>query len=91
MVWCFQVACDEDFTWQIGRDVFFDLVDHDKVRSFRIPKLMPFNFFKVQNHGKPFFFSYSVRNNPLFSLLLSNFFFPTHTLMESINDVKSLD
>ncbi|KAL8483441.1 hypothetical protein ACS0TY_026223 [Phlomoides rotata] len=43
-----KVACDEDFTWQIGRDVFFDLVDHDKVRSFRVQKLMPFNIFKEE-------------------------------------------
>ncbi|GFP97183.1 ubiquitin carboxyl-terminal hydrolase 12 [Phtheirospermum japonicum] len=43
-----KVACDEDFTWQIGRNVFFDLVDHDKVRSFRVQKLMPFNIFKEE-------------------------------------------
>ncbi|KAI3461224.1 hypothetical protein Pfo_017887 [Paulownia fortunei] len=43
-----KVACDEDFAWQIGRDVFFDLVDHDKVRSFRVQKLMPFNIFKEE-------------------------------------------
>ncbi|KAL0418388.1 UNVERIFIED_CONTAM: Ubiquitin carboxyl-terminal hydrolase 13 [Sesamum radiatum] len=42
-----RVACDEDFAWQIGRDVFFDLVDHDKIRSFRVQKLMPFNNFKA--------------------------------------------
>ncbi|KAL0390709.1 UNVERIFIED_CONTAM: Ubiquitin carboxyl-terminal hydrolase 12 [Sesamum calycinum] len=42
-----KVACDEDFAWQIGRDVFFDLVDHDKIRSFRVQKLMPFNNFKA--------------------------------------------
>lgn len=46
----FQVACDEDFVSQIGRDVFFDLVDHEKVRSFRVQKLMPFNVFKVCRH-----------------------------------------
>ncbi|KAL0460854.1 UNVERIFIED_CONTAM: Ubiquitin carboxyl-terminal hydrolase 12 [Sesamum latifolium] len=43
-----KVACDEDFAWQIGRDVFFDLVDHEKVRSFRVQKLMPFNNFKEE-------------------------------------------
>ncbi|KAL3620232.1 ubiquitin carboxyl-terminal hydrolase 13 [Castilleja foliolosa] len=43
-----KVACDEDFARQIGRNVFFDLVDHDKVRSFRIQKLMPFNIFKEE-------------------------------------------
>lgn len=45
-----QVATDEDFRRQIGRDVFFDLVDHDKVRSFRVQKLMPFNIFKVYKY-----------------------------------------
>ncbi|CAA0824349.1 Ubiquitin carboxyl-terminal hydrolase 13 [Striga hermonthica] len=43
-----KVACDEDFAWQIGRNVFFDLVDHDKVRSFRVQKAMPFNIFKEE-------------------------------------------
>lgn len=43
-----KVACDEDFFWQIGRNIFFDLVDHEKVRSFRVQKLMPFNVFKEE-------------------------------------------
>ncbi|KAL6499702.1 ubiquitin carboxyl-terminal hydrolase 13 [Orobanche gracilis] len=43
-----KVACDEDFARQIGTSVFFDLVDHDKVRSFRVQKLMPFNIFKEE-------------------------------------------
>ncbi|KAE9447955.1 hypothetical protein C3L33_20144, partial [Rhododendron williamsianum] len=42
-----KVARDEDLLEQIGRDIYFDLVDHDKVRSFRIQKQMPFNLFKV--------------------------------------------
>lgn len=42
-----QVARDEDLAEQIGRDIYFDLVDHDKVRSFRIQKQMPFYLFKV--------------------------------------------
>ncbi|KAF7143600.1 hypothetical protein RHSIM_Rhsim05G0178300 [Rhododendron simsii] len=42
-----RVARDEDLLEQIGRDIYFDLVDHDKVRSFRIQKQMPFNLFKV--------------------------------------------
>lgn len=42
-----QVARDEDLREQIGKDIFFDLVDHDKVHSFRIQKQMPFNLFKV--------------------------------------------
>ncbi|CAN6577228.1 unnamed protein product [Malus baccata var. baccata] len=41
-----KVARDEDLTEQIGRDIYFDLVDHDKVRNFRIQKQMPFNLFK---------------------------------------------
>ncbi|XP_047982846.1 ubiquitin C-terminal hydrolase 13-like isoform X2 [Salvia hispanica] len=47
-----KVVCDEDFVWQIGRNVFFDLVDHDKVRSFRVQKLMPFNVFKEEVANK---------------------------------------
>ncbi|XP_030520703.1 ubiquitin C-terminal hydrolase 12-like [Rhodamnia argentea] len=43
-----KVARDEDLAEQIGRDIYFDLVDHDKVRSFRIPKQMPFNNFKEE-------------------------------------------
>ncbi|CAL5343071.1 unnamed protein product [Camellia sinensis] len=42
-----KVARDEDLLEQLGRDVYFDLVDHDKVRSFRIQKQTPFNLFKV--------------------------------------------
>ncbi|RZC81915.1 hypothetical protein C5167_044494 [Papaver somniferum] len=41
-----KVARDEDLFKQIGRDIYFDLVDHDKVCSFRIQKQMPFNLFK---------------------------------------------
>ncbi|XP_031094460.1 ubiquitin carboxyl-terminal hydrolase 12-like [Ipomoea triloba] len=43
-----KVARDEDLRNQIGRDIFFDLVDHDKVRSFRVQKQMPFNVFKEE-------------------------------------------
>ena len=42
-----KVARDADLFEQIGKDIFFDLVDHDKVRSFRIQKQMPFGLFKV--------------------------------------------
>jgi len=41
------VARDEDLGEQIGKDIYFDLVDHDKVRSFRVQKQTPFNVFKV--------------------------------------------
>ncbi|RZC81910.1 hypothetical protein C5167_044485 [Papaver somniferum] len=43
-----KVARDEDLSQQIGKDVYFDLVDHYKVRSFRIQKQMPFNLFKEE-------------------------------------------
>lgn len=45
--WWIQVARQEDLTEQIGRVIYFDLVDHDKVRSFRIQKQLPFTIFKV--------------------------------------------
>lgn len=45
---CLQVARDEDLSHQIGKDIHFDLVDHDKVRSFRIQKQTPFAQFKVR-------------------------------------------
>ncbi|GER45747.1 ubiquitin carboxyl-terminal hydrolase [Striga asiatica] len=44
-----KVARDEDLKEQIGKDIYFDLVDHDKVRNFRIQKQTPFNFFKHDN------------------------------------------
>ncbi|TKY53552.1 Ubiquitin carboxyl-terminal hydrolase 12 [Spatholobus suberectus] len=43
-----KVACDKDLREQIGNDIFFDLVDHDKVRSFRIQKQMSFILFKEE-------------------------------------------
>ncbi|XP_058007535.1 ubiquitin C-terminal hydrolase 12 isoform X5 [Hevea brasiliensis] len=43
-----KVARNEDLLEQIGKDIYFDLVDHDKVRSFRIQKQMPFNLFKEE-------------------------------------------
>ncbi|XP_028806103.1 ubiquitin carboxyl-terminal hydrolase 12 isoform X2 [Neltuma alba] len=43
-----KVARDEDLVEQIGRDIYFDLVDHDKVRSFRFQKQMPFNMFREE-------------------------------------------
>jgi ubiquitin carboxyl-terminal hydrolase 7 len=42
-----KIARDEDLSEQIGKDIYFDLVDHDKVRSFRIQKQLPFTAFKV--------------------------------------------
>ncbi|KAK1297540.1 Ubiquitin carboxyl-terminal hydrolase 12 [Acorus calamus] len=41
-----KVARNEDLAEQIGKDIYFDLVDHDKVHSFRIQKQTPFNIFK---------------------------------------------
>ncbi|KAH9699309.1 ubiquitin carboxyl-terminal hydrolase 12 [Citrus sinensis] len=43
-----KVARDDDLLEQIGKDIYFDLVDHDKVRSFRIQKQIPFNLFKEE-------------------------------------------
>ncbi|KAF5747748.1 hypothetical protein HS088_TW05G00475 [Tripterygium wilfordii] len=43
-----KVARDEDLMEQIGRDIYFDLVDHEKVRSFRIQKQTSFSIFKEE-------------------------------------------
>ncbi|KAI3938553.1 hypothetical protein MKW98_016058 [Papaver atlanticum] len=43
-----KVARNEDLSKQIGKDIYFDLVDHEKVRSFRIQKQMVFNVFKEE-------------------------------------------
>ncbi|KAI3907788.1 hypothetical protein MKW92_045919, partial [Papaver armeniacum] len=40
------VVQNGDLYQQIGRDVYCDLVDHDKVRSFRVHNSMPFSSFK---------------------------------------------
>ncbi|KAI3914508.1 hypothetical protein MKW92_004447 [Papaver armeniacum] len=43
-----QIARHEDLSVQIGKDIYFDLVDYAKVRSCRIHKKMPFNLFKEE-------------------------------------------
>ncbi|PKA56995.1 Ubiquitin carboxyl-terminal hydrolase 12 [Apostasia shenzhenica] len=43
-----KVARDADLRQQIGKDIYFDLVDHDKVRCFRVQKQIPFNLFKEE-------------------------------------------
>eukprot|EP00250_Pteridium_aquilinum_P011968 c20422_g1_i1 orf=525-3878(-) len=43
-----KVARDQDLENQIGKDIFFDLVDHEKVQSFRIQKQTPFIQFKEE-------------------------------------------
>ncbi|KAJ3697580.1 hypothetical protein LUZ61_001285 [Rhynchospora tenuis] len=43
-----KVARDEDLSEQIAKEIYFDLVDHDKVRSFRIQKQLPFTAFKEE-------------------------------------------
>ncbi|TKY50005.1 Ubiquitin carboxyl-terminal hydrolase [Spatholobus suberectus] len=43
-----KVARDKDLKEQIGKDIYFDLVDHDKVRSFRVQKQTSFNTFKEE-------------------------------------------
>jgi ubiquitin carboxyl-terminal hydrolase 7 len=41
------VVRDEDIAAQIGKDIYFDLVDYDKVKSFHVQKKTSFNVFKV--------------------------------------------
>ncbi|KAG5602721.1 hypothetical protein H5410_034091, partial [Solanum commersonii] len=41
-----KVARDEDMQRQIGKDIYFDLVDHEKVKSFRIQREKLFSAFK---------------------------------------------
>ncbi|KAM1524129.1 hypothetical protein ACFX10_008759 [Malus domestica] len=43
-----KVSRDNDLAEQIGRDVYFGLVDHNKVHRFRILNLTPFNLFKKE-------------------------------------------
>ncbi|KAK1389757.1 ubiquitin carboxyl-terminal hydrolase 12 [Heracleum sosnowskyi] len=43
-----KVAHDDDLREQIGKDLYFDLVDHDKVHNFRIQKQMSFVQFKEE-------------------------------------------
>ncbi|CAI9272802.1 unnamed protein product [Lactuca saligna] len=42
------VAHDQDLVEQIGKDIYFDLVDHNKVWSFCVEKQMPFNKVKEE-------------------------------------------
>ncbi|XP_055829914.1 ubiquitin C-terminal hydrolase 13-like isoform X2 [Solanum dulcamara] len=43
-----KVARDEDMRRQIGKDIYFDLVDHEKVKSFRIQRQTLFSVFKEE-------------------------------------------
>ncbi|XP_041999988.1 ubiquitin C-terminal hydrolase 12-like isoform X1 [Salvia splendens] len=43
-----KVARGEDLVHQIGKDIYFDLVDHDKVHQFRIQKQLSFSSFKEE-------------------------------------------
>ncbi|KAK4765694.1 hypothetical protein SAY86_026784 [Trapa natans] len=43
-----KVARNEDLVEQIGKEIYFDLVDHEKVHSFRVQRQMPFNQFKEE-------------------------------------------
>ncbi|KAJ9189312.1 hypothetical protein P3X46_000622 [Hevea brasiliensis] len=43
-----KVARDEDLAKQIGKNIYFDLVDHEKVRIFRVQKQTPFHLFKEE-------------------------------------------
>ncbi|MCD9646610.1 ubiquitin carboxyl-terminal hydrolase 13, partial [Datura stramonium] len=42
------VARDQDMRRQIGKDIYFDLVDHEKVKSFRIQNQTLFSVFKEE-------------------------------------------
>ncbi|EFJ14291.1 hypothetical protein SELMODRAFT_120631, partial [Selaginella moellendorffii] len=42
------VTREDDISEQIGRDIFFDLVDHDRIHSFRVLKQLPFAKFKEE-------------------------------------------
>ncbi|KAF7023797.1 hypothetical protein CFC21_036235 [Triticum aestivum] len=44
----FKVARDHDLAAQIGRDMFFDLVDYEKIHPIRVLKDMPFNQVKEE-------------------------------------------
>lgn len=51
-----KVARDKDMREQIGNSIHFDLVDHEKVHSFRVQKELPFSQFKetvAQELGVP--------------------------------------
>eukprot|EP00898_Chlorokybus_atmophyticus_P001501 jgi/Chlat1/2351/Chrsp17S02617 len=51
-----KVAQDSDLERQIGTDIFFDLIDHEKVKQFRVQKQTPFSQFKelaAQELGVP--------------------------------------
>eukprot|EP00951_Prasinocladus_malaysianus_P026365 scaffold234004_cov38-Prasinocladus_malaysianus.AAC.1 len=43
-----QVAREDDLKEQIGKSRYFDLVDHEKVTSFRVSKQSNFADFKKQ-------------------------------------------
>ncbi|KAI3893574.1 hypothetical protein MKW92_052244, partial [Papaver armeniacum] len=71
------VVRNEDLFEQIGRDIYFDLVNHNKVRSFRIQKQMPFNLFKeevAKEFGVPVqfqrFWLWAKRQNHTYHILL---------------------
>ncbi|ONM32289.1 Ubiquitin carboxyl-terminal hydrolase 13 [Zea mays] len=43
-----KIARDKDLKEQIGKNIYFDLVDHEKVCSFRIQKQLPFTAFQEE-------------------------------------------
>jgi ubiquitin carboxyl-terminal hydrolase 7 len=62
-----KVAQDIDLSNQIGKDIHFDLVDHDKVHSFRIQKQTLFTQFKVC--GLLWLFACSFNVSPLWQIV----------------------
>ncbi|KAK4772063.1 hypothetical protein SAY86_013838 [Trapa natans] len=43
-----KVARHEDLVEQIGKEIYFDLVDHEKIHSFRVQRQIPFIQFKEE-------------------------------------------
>ena len=43
-----RVACDDDFAKQIGNTKYFDLVDFNQVRSYKLDKSTTFGEFQQQ-------------------------------------------
>ncbi|KAI3856932.1 hypothetical protein MKX03_012340 [Papaver bracteatum] len=86
-----KLARNEDLSEQIGRDIYFDLVDHDKVRSFLIQKQMAFNQFK-EEVAKEFGVSVQFQRFWLWGKRSNNTYRPTRplTLQEETQSVWKL-
>ncbi len=76
------MARDENLKEQIGKDIYFDLVDHEKVRSFRIQKQLPFTTFKVRCANK--FLVHSIG-------MLNFCYTSTHASVKSTGNLTSVE